>query len=285
MSNREKITLIDNSEDRLSVRRQCHLLDIPRSAVYYRRKPEVTAEDKRIMDAIDQIYTKRPYFGRPRITNALNEDYGYIVNHKKVYRLMEIMGIEAVFPKRNLSKPNILNPVHPYLLQGVSIVRPNQVWGVDITYVRMKKEWLYLVAILDWYSRYVVSWELSDSLAVVFCCEALRRALSIAVPDIHNSDQGFHFTSTEYTGILKEHPTIQISMDHKGRCFDNIFVERLWRTIKYEEIYLKEYDSIREAKQSLTEYIEFYNTERRHQALGYKTPEEVFTGKQTVYIS
>jgi putative transposase len=238
-----------------------------------------------LMRIIDEIYTHRPYFGRPRITNSLRQDYGYVVNHKRVYRLMEIMGIEAVFPKRNVSKPSSLNPVYPYLLQGINIVRPNQVWGVDITYIRMKHDWLYLVAIMDWFSRYVVSWELSDSLNVWFCCEALREALTIARPEIHNSDQGSHFTSTEYTGILKQYPSIHISMDHKGRCFDNIFVERLWRTIKYEEVYLKEYDSIKDARQSLTEYIEFYNTRRYHQALGYKTPEELFTGEKTVHIS
>jgi putative transposase len=237
------------------------------------------------MDTIDRIYTKRPYFGRPRITNALNQDYGFTVNHKRVYRLMGIMGIEAVFPKRNLSRSNPLNPVYPYLLEGVTVSRSNQVWGVDITYIRMKHDWLYLVAIMDWFSRYVVSWELSDSLNVWFCCEALRKALAIAHPEIHNSDQGSHFTSAEYTGILKQYPSIHISMDHQGRCFDNIFVERLWRTIKYEEVYLREYDSIRDARQSLTEYIAFYNTGRYHQGLGYKTPEEVFTGKKTVHIS
>lgn len=164
-------------------------------------------------------------------------------------------------------------------------MRPNQVWGVDITYIRLKHDWLYLVAILDWFSRYVLSWELSDSLVVEFCCESLKRALKIGMPEIHNSDQGSHFTSAEYTGILKQYPSIQISMDHKGRCFDNIFVERLWRTIKYEEVYLKEYESVREARESLREYIEFYNTERNHQALGYRTPSQMYFQKQTVQIS
>jgi putative transposase len=210
------------------------------------------------------------------MTHELVTEYGLVVNHKRVGRLMGIMGIEAVFPKSNLSKPNKNHPVYPYLLQGVPILSPNQVWGVDITYVRMKHEFLYLFAVLDWYSRYVISWELSDSLNVWFCCESLRRALRIGVPEIHNSDQGSHFTSLEYTGIFKQYPAIQISMDHKGRCFDNIFVERLWRTIKYEEVYLHEYDSPRDARQSLTEYIGFYNTKRYHQALGYKTPEQVY---------
>ena len=249
------------------------------------QKPEVSEEDKIIMRIIDEVYTKRPYFGRPRITNALKQDYGYAVNHKHVYRLMKIMGIEAVWPKPNLSKPNMAHFVYPYLLKDISIIRPNHVWGVDITYIRLKHDWIYLVAIMDWYSRYVLSWELSDSLHVWFCCEALQKALKIAQPDIHNSDQGSHFTSGEYTDILKQYPTIQISMDHKGRCFDNIFVERLWRTIKYEEVYLKEYDSLKDARQSLTEYIEFYNTKRYHQALGYKTPEDIFFKKSAVYIS
>ena len=285
MPSEKRITLIDNSAERISIRRQCNLLGLNRSTVYYVGKPKVTEKEKRIMDLIDRIYTKRPYFGRPRITNDLFTRYGLTVNHKRVGRLMKIMGIEAVFPKRNLSKPNPQNPVYPYLLGGISVMRPNQVWGVDITYIRLKHDWLYLVAILDWFSRYVLSWELSDSLVVEFCCESLKRALKIGMPEIHNSDQGSHFTSAEYTGILKQYPSIQISMDHKGRCFDNIFVERLWRTIKYEEVYLKEYESVREARESLREYIEFYNTERNHQALGYRTPSQMYFQKQTVQIS
>jgi len=230
------------------------------------------------MNAIDKIYTKRPYYGIPRMTRELREG-NLTVNHKRVYRLMKIMGIEAVRPKRNLSIPDSTNEVYPYLLDNIIVNHPNHVWGVDITYVSIKGNWLYLFAVLDWYSRYILAWELSDTLSVDFCCEALKRALTINVPDIHNSDQGSHFTSGEYTGILKQYPQIKISMDHKGRCFDNIFTERLWRTIKYEEVYLKEYSSPRDARESLTEYLKFYNEQRFHQALKYKTPSEIYFKK------
>lgn len=227
------------------------------------------------MDEIDRIYTKCPFYGYPRITEELHKRQ-YPVNHKRVYRLMKVMGIEGLVPKRNLSLPDKTHEVYPYLLDDVIVCRPNQVWGVDITYIQMKKEWLYLVAIMDWFSRYILSWELSDSLSVWFCREALDKALKINIPDIHNSDQGSQFTSDEYLGLLKQYDHIRISMDHKGRCFDNIFVERLWRTIKYEEVYLKSYESPKEARQSLTEYLKFYNTERLHQSLKYKTPAEVY---------
>jgi len=259
----------------LSIRRQCALLQLNRSTVYYPRQPEVTEVDKLVMDEIDRIYTKRPYYGYPRITKELKKR-NYSVNHKRVYRLMKVMGIEGLIPKKNLSLSDKTHEVYPYLLEDVTVSRPNQVWGVDITYVRLKKEWLYLVAIMDWYSRYIVSWELSDNMNVGFCCEALKQALTIAIPEIHNSDQGSQFTSNEYLALLKDTETIRISMDHKGRCFDNIFVERLWRTIKYEEVYLKSYESPREARQSLTEYLNFYNKERFHSSLSYKTPAEIY---------
>lgn len=275
LSGVEKITCIERENTFLSIRRQCALLQLNRSNFYYERKPDISVWDKEIMDEIDKIYTKCPFYGYPRITKELHKR-SYPVNHKRVYRLMGIMGIEAVFPKPNVSRPNITHDIYPYLLKDLEISHPNQVWGIDITYVRMKKEWLYLVAILDWYSRYIVAWELSDSLSVSFCCETLRRALTIAVPDIHNSDQGSQFTSDEYLNLLKGKETIKISMDHKGRCFDNIFTERLWRTIKYEEVYLKSYESPKDARQSLTDYVSFYNCERLHQSLEYKTPEEIY---------
>lgn len=214
-------------------------------------------------------------YGERRITAQLHRN-GYPVNHKRVGRLMGVMGIEAVMPKRNLSIPDKSHLIYPYLLQDLKVERVNQVWGVDITYVRMKKEWLYLVAIMDWFSRYIISWELSDTMSVGFCSETLRRALTIARPEIHNSDQGSQFTSEEYTGILKSQENIKLSMDHRGRCFDNIFTERLWRTIKYEEVYVKEYESPRHAKQSLSEYITFYNQRRLHSSLGYKPPAEIY---------
>ena len=230
-----------------------------------------------IMNKIDTIYTKCPMYGYLRITAQLARQ-GLPVNHKKVYRLMKIMGIEALFPKRNLSKPGKSNEIYPYLLKGITASHPNHIWGIDITYVRLKKDWLYLVAILDWYSRYVVAFELSDSLNIWFCLEVLRRALTVGIPEIHNSDQGSQFTSDDYLGILKQYP-IRISMDHRGRAFDNIFNERLRRTIKYEEVYLKEYQSPNEAEQSLKAYLAFYNNERLHQSLKYKTPSEIYYAK------
>lgn len=242
---------------------------------YYDRKPEVSAEDLVVMNAIDKLYTKRPYFGVRRITKHL-EIPGVIVNHKRVHRLMQVMGIQAIHPRPDTSKPNKQHTVYPYLLRDVAIIRPNQVWGTDITYIRVQGTWMYLVAILDWFSRYVVAWELSDSLSVEFCLEALKRALRVAMPEIHNSDQGSQFTAEEYLAILKAIETIRISMDGRGRAMDNIFTERLWRSVKYEEVYLKDYQSPREARQSIREYFQFYNHERKHQALQYQTPEVVY---------
>ena len=270
--------MIERDNDRLSIREQCELLGVNRSNYYYKHKPIVSQEDKKMMDAIDMIYTKRPFYGVRKIEKQLRRD-GEIVNHKRVHRLMQILGIEAIYPKPNLSKNNMPHPTYPYLLKNKIITLPNQVWGIDITYIRLKKDWLYLVAIIDWHSRFVVSWELSDTMSVGFCCEALQNALRIGIPEIHNSDQGVQFTAEEYLAILKAKPTIQISMDHKGRCFDNIFTERLWRTIKYEEVYVKSYESPREARQSLRDYISFYNNERLHQSLNYMTPAEIYFGE------
>ena len=227
------------------------------------------------MGEIDKIYTKYPFYGVPRVTWQLKEQ-GNIVNHKKVARLMGVMGIEAIFPKRNLSIPNQNNEIYPYLLRGIEANYPNHIWGVDITFIKLKRDWLYLFAVLDWYSRAVLSWKLSDNLETGFCCEALENALKIGVPDIHNSDQGSQLTAKEYLNILKREKDIRISMDGKGRAFDNIFTERLWRTIKYEEVYLKDYTNYFEAKDQLSKYINFYNTQRPHQSLGYKIPFSVY---------
>lgn len=192
---------------------------------------------------------------------------------------MKVMGIEAIFPKRNLSRPGKNHEIFPYLLENIAIQFPNHVWGTDITYIRLKKEWLYLMAIMDWYSRYIVAWELSDSLNDWFCTEALKRALKAAIAKVHNSDQGSQFTGDEYLEILKQYPEISISMDRRGRAFDNIFNERLWRTIKYEEVYLKSYESPNEAQQSISDYIRFYNEKRLRQSLNYKTPAEIYFSK------
>lgn len=198
------------------------------------------------------------------------------MNHKAVERLMREMGLQALFPQKNTSKKHPSHPVFPYLLRRKKILYPNQVWGTDITFVRGKGIWFYLVAILDWYSRYVLSWQLSKTLTADFCVEALGQALKIAVPEIHNSDQGSQFTSFEYIRKLKEYPEIKISMDGRGRCFDNIFTERLWRTVKYEEVYLRDYQSFGEAKESLGQYFKLYNYRRLHQSLGYKTPAQIY---------
>lgn len=226
------------------------------------------------MGQIDRIYTDYPFYGIRKITRQLKNE-SYPINHKRVQRLMRIMGIQAIFPGRNDSQANKSHPVFPYLLKDLKVNYANQVWGTDITYIKLNKSWLYLVAIIDWFSRYVIAWSLSDTLAIDFCLQTLEQALEKNIPEIHNSDQGSQFTSAEYTNILQA-KNIKISMDGKGRCFDNIFTERLWRTVKYEEVYLKDYQSIKEAKQSLTEYFKFYNQKRFHQSLDYQTPEKVY---------
>lgn len=265
--------MIEPNNEKISIVRQCNLLGLNRSYYYYEPKP-VNNETLVLMNRIDQIYTDKPYYGYPRITKQLQRE-GIVVNHKRIANLMRIMGIQAIYPKKNNSKPNLEHLKYPYLLRGLKVIEPNQVWGTDITYVKANGIWFYLIAILDWYSRYVINWKLSKNMYVNFCNEALIDALKIATPTIHNSDQGSQFTSNEYTDILKQ-KNIQISMDGRGRCFDNIFTERLWRTVKYEEIYLKDYTSFTEAKNSLNKYFHIYNHERLHQSLNYQTPAEVY---------
>jgi len=239
----------------------------------------MSEEDIAVMNAIDELYTKRPYFGVRRITKHL-EIPDVLVNHKRVHRLMQIMGIQAICPKPKTSDPNKQHEKYPYLLTGITASYPNHIWGTDITYVRVKGTWMYLVAILDWYSRFVLSWELSDTMNVGFCIEALKHALTIAIPDIHNSDQGAQFTAEEYLALLKLYETIRISMDGRGRAMDNIFTERLWRSVKYEEVYLKEYQSPKEARLSLREYFMFYNYERKHQSHKYQTPATIYFNRR-----
>jgi putative transposase len=228
------------------------------------------------MDEIDRIFTEWPTYGSPRITAELYRR-GIRVNHKCVERLMRAMGLQALYPRPKTSIPHPSHPTYPYLLKGLQIIRPNQVWGTDITFVRVGGSWFYLIAFLDWFSRYVVAWSLSDTATAIFCREALERALTVATPEIHNSDQGSQFTSEEYLTPLKE-KKITISMDGRGRCFDNIFTERLWRTVKYEEVYLKEYVSPADARASLGSYFEAYNVRRLHSSLNYKTPAEIYFG-------
>lgn len=261
-------------KDPLPVTRQCALLDLPRSTFYHAPKP-VSEEELELMRLIDRCHLEHPYYGSRRIRDWL-EDQGHLVNRKKVQRLMRTMDLTALYPKRNLSLANQAHKVYPYLLRGLAIDRSNQVWATDITYIPMARGFVYLVAILDWYSRKVLSWRLSNTLDVSFCVAALEEAIEAhGAPAIFNTDQGSQFTSEEFTGALKRHD-IRISMDGKGRWVDNVFVERLWRSVKYEEVYLRAYDNVADARSSLERYFVFYNTERRHQSLDRRTPDSVY---------
>jgi len=265
--------MVDRKEP-LPVTRQCELLELPRSTFYHIPKP-VSEEELELMALIDRCHLKYPFYGSRRIRDWL-EDQGHRVNRKRIQRLMRTMGLVALYPKRNLSRANQAHKVYPYLLRNRIIDHPNQVWATDVTYIPMARGFIYLVAIMDWYSRRVLSWRVSNTLDVSFCVEALEEAIEHhGVPEIFNTDQGSQFTSDAFTGVLKAHD-IRISMDGRGRWMDNVFVERLWRSVKYEEVYLKAYDSIGEAKASLDIYFNFYNTERRHQRLGRRTPDSVY---------
>jgi putative transposase len=259
----------------LSIARQCELIALPRSSWYYEPREE-TAENLLLMRLLDEQYTRTPFYGSRRMAIALGEQ-GWKVNRKRVQRLMQQMGIEAIYPKPRLSDPAPGHRIYPYRLRGVVITRPNQVWSTDITYIRMRNGFVYLVAILDWFSRYVVDWEVSITLDTSFCLSTLDRALEKAKPEIFNSDQGSQFTSAEFTGRL-ENASVLISMDGRGRALDNIFTERLWRSVKYEEVYLKDYTGVRDAIGNLKAYFGFYNRQRPHQALNYQTPEAVYFG-------
>lgn len=227
-----------------------------------------------LMRRIDELYTKHPFLGSRKIANVLSEE-GNPINRKRIQRLMRLMGIQAIYPKPKLSKSHAEHKKYPYLLRNVEIVRCDQVWSTDITYIGLRGGFIYLVAVIDWHSRLVLSWEISNTLETHFCISALEGSLRRGSPEIFNTDQGSQFTSTDFTDVLKD-AQVQISMDGRGRWMDNVFIERLWRTVKYEEVYLKDYDDIEEAVNSLASYFVFYNTERPHQALGYKTPLEFY---------
>ncbi len=269
------MALIDREDDELSLVAQAELLGLSRASLYYKRVSP-SAQEIALRHRIDELYTAHPFYGSRRLTVCLQRE-GLVVNRKAVQRQMREMGIVAIYPSPNLSKRELAHRVHPYLLRGVRAAAPDHIWGIDITYVRLVAGWLYLVAVLDWYSRYVVSWELSDSLEIEFVLTTVDRALRRSTPHIWNSDHGSHFTSPQYIERLQA-ASVQISMDGKGRALDNIFTERLWRTIKYEEVYLHDYTTPRVAHQGLTRYIEFYNHERPHQALNYQTPAELYDG-------
>ena len=257
----------------IPITRQCELLNLSRSSFYY--KPHSVSEfNLRLMNMIDRQYIKDPASGSPRMTTWLRRQ-GHKVNRKRVARLMRTMGLQSVLPKKKLSRPNKEHIIYPYLLRNVDIVRPNQVFSSDITYIPMRKGFLYLTAVMDWASRYVLSWKVSLTLDATFCIEALEEALAIGTPEIFNTDQGSQYTSKGFTDILKNH-RINISMDGRGRVFDNIFIERLWRTVKYEEVYLKDYATVWQAIQGLRDFFTRYNEDRPHSALGEKTPYEVY---------
>jgi len=257
------------------VRRQCRLVGIGRSSVYYAPLSE-REENLALMRMIDEQYTQTPFYGVRKMTQWLLR-LGERVNHKRVRRLMQVMGLEAIYPKPRLSGPADGHRIYPYLLRGVTICRPNQVWSTDITYIRLKHGFIYLVAVMDWYSRYVLSWEVSTTLQTDFCLSALDWALAQGQPEIFNTDQGAQFTSAEFIGRL-ESRGIRVSMDGRGRALDNVFIERLWRSVKYEEVYIKDYQSVDDAIMNLRSYFEFYNTRRMHQSLGYKSPEQLYKG-------
>ena len=260
----------------LPVTRQCALLDPPRSTFYHTPKP-ISDEELELMTLIDRCHLEHPFYGSRRIRDWL-EDQGCAVNRKKVRRLMRTMDLAALYPKRNLSLANQAHKVYPYLLKNLVVDRPNQVWATDITYVPMARGFVYLIAIMDWYSRKVLSWRLSNTFDTGFCVAALQDAIeTYGKPEIFNTDQGSQFTSEEFVGVLNEYG-IRISMDGKGRWVDNVFVERLWRSVKYEEVYLKAYGSLPEARVSLGRYFAFYNERRRHQSLDRKTPDSVYYG-------
>lgn len=270
-----KKSWLDAAHPTFSLRQQCRLLGINRSSLYY-QVIEADAETLVLMNLIDEQYTKTPFYGSRKILCYLRKT-GYWVNRKRVQRLMQKMGLYGICPGPNTSKRLKEHRIWPYLLKNLEIVRPNQVWSTDITYIRLAKGFLYLVAILDWYSRYVLAWRLSNSLETSFCLEALDEALAFGQPDIFNSDQGCQFTSEGFTQKLLA-CDIRISMDSRGRALDNIFVERLWRSVKYEDIYLKGYQTVEETQDGLAQYFEFYNDERYHQSLGYQTPAAVHFG-------
>jgi putative transposase len=265
--------LVEPDHPQLSVRRQCVLLGLSRSSLYYEPAAE-TAENLRLMRLLDEEYTAHPFLGSRRLTKWLIEQ-GEEVNRKRVQRLMRLMGLEAIYPKPKLSAARAGHRIYPYLLRNVNIQRPDQVWSTDITYVPLACGFMYLAAIIDWYSRYVIAWRLSNTLDGSFCLAMLDEALSRGRPEVFNTDQGVQFTATAWTGRL-ESSGVAVSMDGKGRCLDNVFVERLWRTVKYEDIYLWRYEGVPQLQQGLGRYFPYYNEQRLHQALDYRTPAVVY---------
>ena len=276
MSRSERLALVDHDDPLVAVATQCRLLKVARSTLYYRPVP-VSADDLSVMRRMDELHLAYPFYGSRRMAAALRRE-GRAVNRKRAQRLMEVMGLEALYQKPNTRKGHPDHKIYPYLLRGLAIDRPNQVWCADITYIPMAKGFVYLVAVMDWFSRRVLSWRLSITMETDFCVEALTEALErYGRPEIFNTDQGVQFTSAAFIDELAGRG-VRISMDGKGRYLDNIFIERLWRSLKYEEVYIRAYDSVAEARRSLGVWLAFYNDVRPHQSFEYRTPREVFEG-------
>jgi putative transposase len=270
--------MVDPAEPRLSIARQCRLLDIQRSSFYYKAKP-IKAEDLELMRLIDARYLRTPTWGSRSMRNHLRR-LGYKINRKRVQRLMRLMGLEAIYPKPRTSRPHTGHKIYPYLLRDLSIERSNQVWTADITYIPMNRGFMYLVAVMDWHSRKVLSWRISNTLDSDFCVSALEEAIArYGCPEIFNTDQGSQFTSEAFTRVLKSND-IKISMDGRGRCMDNIFVERLWWTVKYHYLHLHSFDDGLELQKGLRSWFEYYNRERRHQSLNKMTPDKCYFKEQ-----
>lgn len=264
-----------SSEEELSIAWQCELLDIPRSSFYYIPEP-VSDEELALMKLIDQCYLELPYYGTRRVKHWLLDEHGLVVNRKRIQRLRRLLAVETLYPKRNLSKANQQHKVYPYLLRNLNIDRANQVWSTDITYIPMAKGFVYLVAVMDWYSRKVLSWRVSTTMDTSFCVDALEEAIeNYGCPGIFNTDQGSQFTSEDFTSVLLDND-IAISMDGKGQWVDNVFVERLWRSVKYEEVYLNAYDTVKDARRRLGKYFDRYNAKRRHQGIDGLTPDMLY---------
>lgn len=273
--------MIDSDHPELSIQIQCELIALPRSTFYDNRNIEEVQEemvdrDAKIMELVDDIYTELPFYGSRKIVHEILTRTGLIVNRKCIRRIMRKLGLEAIVPWKNTSKPHPSHKKYPYLLRGVNICRVNQVWSTDITYIRTRKGHCYLVAVIDWFSRKVLSWRMSNTLDSSFCVDALEDAIrGFGLPEIFNTDQGSQFTSDVFTGVLNDHG-VKISMDGKGRALDNVFVERLWRSLKYENVYIKGYESLKDANVGISAYMTFFNEKRIHQSLDYKTPDYVY---------
>ena len=269
-----KRELIEENGAAISIRRQCELVGLNRASYYYAAASETT-ENLQLMRLLDEQYMQTPFYGYRRMTVCLR-NAGYLVNPKRTARLMGVMGIEALYPKPQTTVVNPAHKIYPYLLRGVKIIRPNQVWSTDITYLPLAGGFMYLTAVIDWFSRYVLTWRLSNTLDALFCVEALSQALTLGKPEIFNSDQGVQFTALSFTSVLQQ-ADIQISMDGRGRALDNIFIERFWRSLKYEDIYLNCYETVPLLVHGLTRYFDLYNYQRPHQSLGNQTPALVYS--------